>query len=75
MLQACCRQTAHPLYIHFRYINMDVIPNFSIPQMQWDGLEISNHPVQAAYALQAHCRLTAHPWYIHFKYVNMDGNY
>ena len=65
--QASCRPTAHPLYIHFRYVIMDVIPNFAIPQMQWDGLEISNHPVQAAYALQVHCRLTAHPWYIHLN--------
>ena len=23
-LQACCRPTAHPFYIHFRYVNMDV---------------------------------------------------
>ena len=120
-LQAHCRPTAHPRYIYFRYVNMDVsykfsnlinaivfvtilkpvcvscrcaagrlhtlfiyilgmsiwmlIPNLSIPQMQWDGLEFCNHPVQAECALKAHCRLTAHPWYIHFRYVNMDVNY
>ena len=73
--QACCRPTAHPLYIHFRYVIMDVIPNFAIPKMQWDGLEISNHPVQATCLLQAHCRLTAHLWYIYFSYVDMDVNY
>ena len=32
-----------------------LIINFSISQMQWDGLELSNHPVQASGALQAHC--------------------
>ena len=28
--------------------------HFAISQTQWDVLEISNHPVQAAGALQAH---------------------
>ena len=78
-LQVRCRHAAGRLHTLFIYM-LDMliwmlIPNLLIPQMQWDGLEFCNHPVEAECALQAHCRPTAHPWYIHFRYVNMDVNY
>ena len=59
-LQACCRPTAHPLYMHLKLV--------TAPWPYCPGvLGIASMDTQ-----QACCRLTAHPLHIHLKYVDMD---